>query len=281
MSATSNDTFFTYRGYRWLWANALLTLALIVWYWVDDPLGVPNGGTVYGYTVGGIAAAGIFYLMWYGVRKRSYHAQHTTLKGTLAAHTWLGIALAIIVPLHCGFQFGWNVHTLAYVLMMIVVVSGIWGALYYATLASQVQSHRGGGTVKDLVQQIHITEQNLDALIAQKSDRLVAVKRFVDEQLGGPDFTPKFWSTVLSKPIPNFEPTRVAELLAPLPDAEAVDGLALVQGANRKRELINRVRHEVQTLTKLRVWLYIHLPISCALLVALLIHIFVVFFYRG
>ncbi len=277
----NNDTFFSYRGYRWLWANILLTLVLIVWYWLDEPLGVPNGGTFYGYTVGGIAAAGIAYLMWYGIRKRSYHSQTTTLKGTLAAHVWLGVALSIIVPLHAGFQFGWNIHTIAYVLMMIVVVSGIWGALYYATLASQVQSHRGGGTVKDIVQQIHIAEQNLSALVAQKSDHLMEVKRFVDQQLGGSEFKPRFWSMLLGHSAANFDPESLATLLAKLPDAESADGISLVQGADRKRELINRVQHEVKTLTKLKVWLYIHLPVSCALMVAVLIHIFVVFFYRG
>lgn len=275
------DTFWSYRGWRWLWVNALLVAAAIVWYAWHEPLGAPNGGTVYGYTIGGIAAAGIFYLMWYGIRKRSYHAHRTTLKGTLAAHVWLGVALSVLVPLHAGFQFGWNVHTLAYVLMMIVVISGIWGAIYYSALAPQIQSHRGGGTIKELVQQLHILEQNQSVQVAQKSDQLLQCKAYVDTHLGGAEFAPRFWRVIFMSPVAPFDSGKIGQLLAALPEAESAEGISLVQGADRRRELVNRIVHEIKTLTKLRAWLYIHLPVSCAMLAALLIHIFVVFFYRG
>ncbi len=100
------ETFFNYRNYRWLWINIIVLGFLVAIYVHDTPIGGRNGGTAVGYVYGSLATAGILYLMWFGIRKRSYSAKYTTLKGCLSAHVWLGIALSIIVPLHAGFHFG-------------------------------------------------------------------------------------------------------------------------------------------------------------------------------
>ena len=41
-----------------------------------------------------------------------------------------------MATLHAAFQVGWNVHTLAYVLMLLVIASGIYGVVNYARLPS-------------------------------------------------------------------------------------------------------------------------------------------------
>ena len=44
----------------------------------------------------------------------------------------LGLSLIVVATLHTGFHFSWNVHTLAYGLMMLVIASGavgVWAAL--------------------------------------------------------------------------------------------------------------------------------------------------------
>jgi hypothetical protein len=40
-----------------------------------------------------------------------------------------------------------------------------------------------------------------------------------------------------------------------------------------------RLRREAQLAALLRVWLYVHVPLACALLAALLVHIVSVFLY--
>jgi hypothetical protein len=267
------ETFFNYKGFRWLWVNLAFLAAVIVLYVFFAPVGGNNGGTWLGYTLGALATAGILYLMWYGKRKRSYHAADTTLKGCLAAHVWIGIMLLILVPLHAGFQFGVNVHTLAYVLMSVVVISGIWGAMNYSSLASQIGSHRGGGSLKSLLGQIQMLASDLDGICKGKSDAFVRMASALDFQ-----FAPSYWRLLLSRGSKQVNRKKASELLAQTPEAEREEGLKVISLINRKAEIVNRTQSEIKIFFWLRLWLYFHLPVSCALLVALAIHIFAVFF---
>ena len=47
----------------------------------------------------------------------------------------------------------------------------------------------------------------------------------------------------------------------------------------KKQELVARARRDVQLKSWLDIWLYIHVPLSVALLVTLITHIVSVFFY--
>jgi hypothetical protein len=267
----STETFFSYRGYRWMWICLGTLLACAAVYILDNPVHGRNGSTTIGYTYGSLAALGILYLMWFGIRKRAYYAHATTLKGCLAAHVWLGLALVVLVPLHCAFSFGWNVHTLAYVLMTATVLSGLWGAIQYVRFAPAIHSHRGGGTPKRLIEQLDLLRGEVDAMAREKSDAFLKLLH-----LAAPSPRPGThrWEET--------EPAReeVAALVAALPDAEREEGVKLVTLASRRFELARELRHEVSVTNRMRAWLFLHVPLSFALLAALAIHIFSVFYYR-
>jgi len=267
-------SFYDYKNYRWFWLNLLLLVVLTGLYLWDNPTHGARGDTFLGYSYGVIGAAGILYLMWFGIRKRSYQASGTTLKGCLSAHVWLGVSLLLIVPLHCGFKFGCNIHTIAYGLMVIVILSGIWGALNYSTLADKIKSHRGGSTVKKLLSQLHLVGDDIRTLAKQKSDDFQSLVRRVDFE-----FKPSILRALLHSAPGTIEKSESSELLAKLPESEHSDGLKLLSLVNKKRELAAQIFDETAVVTKLRLWLYIHLPVSIALLFALAIHIFVVFYY--
>ena len=269
------ETFFNYRNYRYLWLNLALLAVLCFIYVADAPLGGPNGGTVLGYTYGGLATAGILYLMWFGIRKRSYHAATTTLKGCLAGHVWLGISLAIIVPLHSGFSFGCNVHTLAYVLMMIVVISGIWGAIQYGSLAPEIQSHRGGATLKKLLEQQLLLSNEIQGLAHQKSDSFLKLLNRVDFT-----YRPSLLGALFGERPKQVGKKETAELLIGIPAGEQSDALKLIALVDRKHDLISTLMDEAKVMAKLKIWLFLHLPVSFGLLAALAIHIFSVFYYH-
>ena len=116
------QTFLNYRRFKWLWITIAALVALFALYLIDKPIGGRNGGTLLGYAYGILAAVGIVWLMAFGLRKRAYHSSLGTLEGWLAAHVWIGIGLLLVVPLHAAFSFGCNVHTLAYVLMVLMLI---------------------------------------------------------------------------------------------------------------------------------------------------------------
>ncbi len=267
-------SFYDYKNYRWLWLNLLFLAVLVVVYCMDDPTHGARGDTVVGYSYGVIATAGILYLMWFGIRKRSYKSAGTSLQGCLSAHVWIGVALVFIVPLHSGFNFGLNVHTLAYALMVIVIVSGIWGAVNYSTLAEQIKSHRGGATVSKLLSQLYLLNADIAAVGKEKGDAFQTLVRSTDFE-----FRPSIAKAIFGKRPAQVEKEQSAALLAQIPAAEQADGLKLLALVNKKRALAADVLHETAILTKLRAWLFIHVPVSIALLVAVAIHIFAVFYY--
>lgn len=269
------ETFFSYKNYRWMWVNLVVLSLMALIYVFDSSVGGQNGGTWIGYIYGGLATAGILYLMWFGIRKRSYSSAASSLKGCLSAHVYLGISLALIVPLHSGFSFGMNVHTLAYALMVFVILSGIWGAMQYSSLAPQIQSHRGGATLKKILEQQLLLSNELQGLGFQKSDSFLKLINKLDFQ-----YRPSIWKAVFGARPNIVSKKETAELLAAIPANEHADGLKLITLVNRKKELVTTMMDEVKTMARLKVWLYIHLPVSFALLVAVFIHIISVFYYH-
>ena len=126
-----HQSLLAYANYRYFKvAVVVVALAIGVYVW-DNPPGGPGGGTWLGYALGTIGALLILWLLWFGVRKRRYSAAGAPLLGWLSAHVYLGVSLIVIATLHTGFQVGLNVHTLAYLLMLFVILSGFYGVYVY------------------------------------------------------------------------------------------------------------------------------------------------------
>lgn len=268
------ETFYNYRNFRWFWFHVFALCALTGMYYLDEPIGGASGGTLLGYTYGILAALGIVVLTWLGVRRRSYKSRVSTVQGWLAVHIWLGVALLFVVPLHCAFSFGWNVHTLAYVFMCMVIFSGMWGALNYAVLSREIGSHRGEGKPREMLDQIESLGRELDAMPLKKSDEFV---RMIEEL--NFRFTPGFWAA-FGFGVPMFQKEEVAGFLSTLPDTEREAGMKALALVGKKREIARKLLNEARVKTLLKIWLYLHLPLTGALLVTLTIHIIAVLFFR-
>lgn len=268
------DTFISYRGYRWLIVTVLALLLSIVVYAVNDPIGGRNGGTVLGYTYGILATIGILWLMAYGVRKRAYSSALGTVQGWLSAHVWIGIGLLFFVPLHAGFSFGCNVHTLAYILMVVTIVTGIWGMVNYTTLASRIESHRGGITSIQVLEQLQALSADIKGICQGKSDAFVACAQRFDVS-----FSPSLVSLLKKQRFANVDQKVVAGVLSNIPEGEREDALRLVSLIDQKCDLTASLMEESRIKALLRLWLFVHVPVSIALCVALSIHILSVFFF--
>src|SRR6267154_2054936 len=138
-----HQSFLNIQRYRYALYAGLLGAACTVSYVVDSWRERPAGDTVLGYTLGGIAAALVLFLLSYGIRRRSFHARAGATKRWLSMHVYLGVCVVLVATLHSGLQFGWNVHTLAYGLLCTVVLSGCWGVYAYIRYPTLIARERG------------------------------------------------------------------------------------------------------------------------------------------
>jgi hypothetical protein len=268
-----------YARFRWFKGALLLcAVASVVYLWHDPPL-KPYGGTWLGYTLGTVGGLLILWLLWYGVRKRRYASTSGTVQGWLSAHVYLGTALVVIVTLHTGFELGWNVHTLAYVLMLLVVASGFYGVFVYLRVPRVMTENLGEDTLPALMLRIADIDREMHEKSLSLPDALVAlVDRSVQQTRLGGSFLrivrgedPRCPTAAAVREWP-----RLAKSLTG--DAARLDkdvyGLLL-----QKNQLLERARRDLKHKAVLDLWLYFHVPLAFMLLAALLAHVVSVFIY--
>jgi hypothetical protein len=239
----------------------------------------PNGGSWYGYVLGTISALLILWLAMIGVRKRAITSGRWSLKAWTSAHVYLGLSLVIIATLHTGFQFGWNVHTLAYVLMMLVILSGVYGIAVYSTLPKRLSDSSAEftrpqmlGAIEKLNRQLELAAQPLavdETRIVQNSLDDDPCRGGLFARLSGkyPTCRTALARTTLSGRIDS----------APEGQKEAI--VAAVKLLQRKDAILSRIRQQMRIRALLEIWLYVHVPLTFALIAALAAHIVSVFFY--
>jgi hypothetical protein len=278
--------------YRYLWlALALAVLSTALYF--SQPVEGPqprNGGTWQGYTLGGIGAALIVWLSLLGLRKRAYRSTLGSVQGWTSAHVYLGLALVVIATLHCALQFGMNVHTLAYTLMCLVVLSGIYGLYAYLAVPRALAANAGGdialsaGELESLDRQISRLAARGDADLRAVVDSALELTRLGGSTaavLSGRDRSGvrvdgraranRDQATViqhLAARVPRASRQREAELLNELLDL-----------FGRRQVLLRRLRQDARLRGLLRVWLFFHVPLTVALLAALTTHVVSVFVY--
>src|SRR3546814_4014677 len=84
-----------------------------------------------------------------------------SLKAWTSAHVYLGLSLIVIGTWHTGFQLGWNVHTLAWALMMLVILSGLYGVIAYAPLPAALSNNRDALTQMQMLEAIRAFDRQL------------------------------------------------------------------------------------------------------------------------
>lgn len=269
---SSHESFLRHRGFRWMKIATALCVVAIAAYFLTDPKPRPSGSTWIGYSLGTIGALLIVWLSLLGIRKRAITEGRWSLKAWTSAHVYLGLSLIVVATLHTGFQFGWNVHTLAYALMMLVIFSGLFGIWAYATLPSALSNNREQMTQGQMIDAIRALDRQLNEaaqpLARAQSDLVIAA---LEEDPFGAGLLRR-----LSGHYPNCATQAAILGLAGEHDAasERVEKLLV-----RRKAQLERLRRQMRLKSMLEVWLYVHVPATMALLAALTAHIISVFYY--
>ena len=304
-------TMLEYKNYRYLKMGGILMATAILAYSIHHPSLGPRGNTWLGYTLGAIGALQVLILLWYAVIRRRMPVlaerretltetqlkksnfsdrrlkpqplakrNASTLQGWLSAHIYLGLALVVIITLHTGFNFGGNIHTLTYVLLIGVVLTGLYGVYAYLRFPRMMTENLGEDSMSRLF--ADITE--LDLLAQTNALRLPDEIGEVIRQAGRETvITASFIELLQGRPRRCATRTAINKLqgmnnhLNHAQDQVFRDISALLL---RKESQLKRVRTELMYQTRLKLWLYLHVPLAIGLLAALVAHITAVFFFR-
>lgn len=274
------NTFLTYQSSRWLWITLGSAGLLVLHYGYYQAHSVTYGGSVEGLLYGVVGTGLIGVLMYLGIRKRSYASRVGTLQGWVSAHVYLGLLAMLLIPMHAGFRFGWDVHTLAFVLLAVVVFSGIAGVVLYRLIPARLTQLEAGQQADTIDGEIGRLLADILALVKDKSDALVKI--YKAEVASMQQMRPQGWSLLLRGLPDDRLAARSAELtrlVASIPPAEQGSFQILSQLLLRKTQLEVTLRRQARLRNALQAWLYIHVPVSIAMVVSIGVHVLVVFLF--
>ena len=275
-----DGSFLTYRRARWFWITAVSAGALTFHYLTYSSQTIPYGGTAVGLMYGLLATILIAVLMVLGIRKRSYSSGKGTLQGWVSAHVYLGLFTLLVIPMHAGFRFGADIHTLAFILLAIVVFSGIIGVVLYMSVPSRLTEHESGLQSDAIDKEIGRVLSDMRFLVKDKSDALVRV--YQDEIARLQTMRPMGWSLLFMNQNEDLIAQRSAELartVTLIPSEDEATFQALSQLILKKTQLQAALMTQMRLRNVLQAWLYIHVPVSIAMILIVGIHIVVVFYY--
>jgi hypothetical protein len=276
-----HEPFLRYARYRWLKVSLVVVALALVAYFAT-PLAERSGSSPAGYALGGTAGGLMLWLTWFGKRKRSYQARGAPLRGWLSAHVYLGATLLVLVPLHAAGSFGWNVHSLAALLCLLTILTGLVGVALYVSLPAQMTQNRPGETLIALFEQVGTLDTECKTVAARLPTTVAAAVNdsVVATRIGGGSL----------RQLAGGDPTRpTRRALAVVQKAQATAAAdratreslqKLRAGLTLKQAVLGRIAVDVRLKALLDAWLVVHVPLALAALAALAVHLFAVFYYR-
>ncbi|MEM9062353.1 MAG: hypothetical protein AAGD13_17985 [Pseudomonadota bacterium] len=275
----------------WLWIGIIISIAALAAYIAHNPPQGRDGSTIVGYGLGGLSALIVVYLSWLGVRKRRFASSTGRRRNVVSAHVFLGLTLIVTASLHTGFEFEWSVHTLSYVLLMIVILSGIWGITAYSGLPDKMgrnisemvieKKRHDMSELEQLEEDMDDLDRKLERSLQFLPDAFRAPIQLSLEKtkIGGGLFSILSGSSKRCGTAKAYDQVREMVDQGDWNEEQRKRVSELVADLSRKRELAACLRRDGRYRGLLTLWLWFHVPLTVALLVTLIIHVVLVFFY--
>jgi hypothetical protein len=266
-------------GPLWRFIFIVLLISTSASYYYYSQREFPHGGSPWGLGYGIAGTALILLLAFFGIRKRWYRSRFGTLEQWLQSHIYLGVLVLVILFFHTGGRFTDKVAVGTFVLVAIVVLSGIVGAILYVTVPRLLTEVESNLSVEEISEQLNQLARSM-ARIA--SGRSAAFQRIYDESLRQTQpGALAGWRLLLSRlgRRRQSEPADWGRLIGLVPREEQEELRQMLVISRQRRELLLRLVFQQRYKNVLEFWLYIHVPFTIALLVMAAVHVFAVFYY--
>lgn len=285
-----HTSFLSHARGRYFWLAILLCVGSIAAYIVDEPTEPANGGTWLGYGLGTLGLLMIVWLAYLGRRKRNFKSGMGTVRGWVSAHVYFGTALLVVATLHTGFQFGTNVHTFAYILMCLVVFSGLFGVYAYRTYPGARNDLKKSQTLDDIFLQVENTDTQLlkicknvsadvDSVVSSAIERTVVGGGYRDQLFGRDNSLVVVNGELMNNKGQQKALDYLVERMSRASGEEATRMSEIVRLFSTRKRQLDTIREDIRMHATVQIWLLFHIPVTFALLAALVAHVYAVFVY--
>jgi hypothetical protein len=156
----------THRGWA-LASTAILTISIVMYiiYAASAPEG-PRGGSTIGLIFGIVGFSFMIFAALLGARKRVPTWRLGRAQAWMRGHLWLGFLALPVILFHGGFHFGGTLTRVLMWLLIVTVVSGVFGAALQHFLPSMMTADVPLETIYDEI-------GNVRGLLLEEADRAV------------------------------------------------------------------------------------------------------------
>jgi len=232
----------------------------------------------YAYLSGWVLLVVMILLTLYNMRKRLPFLSLGSSEAWLQIHIYAGFFTVVLFLIHLNFRMptGWFEGTLAG-LYVLVTVSGVMG-LFFSRVLPRRLATRGGEVIYEKIPALrHALRQEAEALALSGGQPAIAefYVRHLSEFLASAKY---FWAHFLDSRRPlNALVSELEELRRYLNESERATLEKLGELVRRKDGL--DYHHALQTMLKL--WLFVHLPLTYSLMIFSVVHVVLVFAFSG
>jgi len=265
-------------GLRWRIIALLLTIGLVasfLWYRASEPF--THGGTSLGLIYGFSALFLMFFLIYFGIRKRAYRSRFGTLQEWLHAHIWLGLFSFFVIVAHTGFRFQDKIAVALFVVISLVIATGIFGAILYKTVPRELTEIQSNLTGQEISDQLNQLSKSMARLASGKSSPFQRIYYSLQRE-ALPGFLAG-WKLVFTGGRRSDKAGDWTGLVGMVEKSEQDELRQLLVASRQQKELHLRLVYQQRYRNILDFWLYMHLPLSVAMLVLIVAHVFGVFYY--
>ena len=266
---------------RWRRWTYIIIALLVGYYFVFHTGDYIYGGSPPGLVYGTLGLGVVLVLMYYGVRKRSYKSSWGTLEGWLHAHVYLGLIAVVTILLHSGFRFHDKVAVAALVLLSLVALSGLWGAVLYTVIPPKLTAVESNLTTLEISEQINDLGRSMAKVAMGKSEsfQLICTNLLEAERPGYMAGWRSLSQKYLGKRLAQDPSGAFDSYVGRVPLAEQTELSQLLALAHQRNDVHDRLIHRQRYVNLMGVWLYLHVPLSFAMVVAVAAHMIAVFYY--
>lgn len=239
----------------------------------------PHGGSLIGLIYGTAGYLLILLLAYYGIRKRSYRSTFGTMEQWLQSHIYLGLLVLVLLVLHTGGRFNDTVAVTTLILAAVVILSGIAGAIFFVTVPRLLTEVESNLTVDEISQQLNQLGRNMARVASNRSAPFIRIyDGLMAEAMPG---WLAGWRLLFSRMRRGSSQGTAdwSKLLSLVGKDEQEQLRQMLVFSRQRKELLMRLMYQQRYKNILEFWLFIHVPVTFALIVFGTVHVIAVFYY--